>query len=128
LTHDGTVPTSVVVDVNNAKRGTRVQATLNQSIVGLPVVGIEGATKVVVEKELPSDYWTKNPRSAKFLVHRRVCLKLTRDSEGVQAIVVDEVLDLVDASLTGVCDARSLARAINGAAEIETCNLFNEYG
>jgi hypothetical protein len=56
LTHDGTVPTSVVVDVNNAKRGTRVQATLNQSIVGLPVVGIEGATKVVVEKELPSDY------------------------------------------------------------------------
>jgi hypothetical protein len=55
LTHNGTIPTSVVVDVNNAKRSTGVQATLNQSIVGLPVVRIEGATKVVVEKELPSD-------------------------------------------------------------------------
>jgi hypothetical protein len=56
LTHDGTVPTSIIVDVDNAKRGTSVQATLNQSIVGLPVVGIEGATKIVVEKELPTDY------------------------------------------------------------------------
>lgn len=55
LTHDGTVPASIVVNVNNAKRGTRVQAALDQPIVGLPVVGIEGATKVVVEKELPSD-------------------------------------------------------------------------
>ena len=55
MTHDGTVPTSIVVDINNAKRGTGVQAALDLSVVGLPVVGIEGATKVVVEKELPSD-------------------------------------------------------------------------
>jgi hypothetical protein len=55
LANDGTVPTSVVVDVNNAKRSTGVQATLNLSIVGLPVVGIESATQVVVEKELPSN-------------------------------------------------------------------------
>jgi len=54
LTHDGTVPTSIVVDVNNAKRGTGVQATLDLSVVGGPVGGIEGTTKVVVEKELPS--------------------------------------------------------------------------
>jgi hypothetical protein len=55
LTHDGAVPASIIVDVNNAKRCTGVQATLDLSIVGLPVVGVEGATKVVVEKELPSD-------------------------------------------------------------------------
>ena len=55
MANDGTVPTSVVVDVNNAKRSTGVQATLNLSIVGLPVVGIESATQVVVEKELPSN-------------------------------------------------------------------------
>jgi len=55
LAYDGTVPTSIVVDVNNAKRGTGVQATLDLSIVGLPVVGIECTTKVVVEKELPAD-------------------------------------------------------------------------
>lgn len=55
MTHDGTVPTSIVVNVNNAKRGPGVQATLNLSIVSLPVVRIEGATEVVVEKELPSN-------------------------------------------------------------------------
>ena len=55
LAHDGTVPTSVIVDINNAKRSTSVQAALNLSVVGLPVVRIEGATKVVVEEELPSD-------------------------------------------------------------------------
>ena len=56
LTHDGTVPTSVIMDINNAECSTRVQAALDLSVVGLPVVGIEGTTKVVVEKELPSNY------------------------------------------------------------------------
>jgi hypothetical protein len=56
LAHDSTVPPSVVVNVNDAKRGTGVKAALDESIVGLPVVGIEGATKVVVQKELPSNY------------------------------------------------------------------------
>lgn len=56
LTHDGTVPTSIIVDINNAKCSARVQAALDLSVVGLPVVGIEGATKVVVEEELPSNY------------------------------------------------------------------------
>lgn len=56
LTHDGTVPTSIIVDINNAKCSARVQAALDLSVVGLPVVGIEGAPKVVVEEELPSNY------------------------------------------------------------------------
>ena len=56
LAYDGTVPTSVIVDINNAKCSASVQAALNLSVVGLPVVGIEGATKVVVEKELPTNY------------------------------------------------------------------------
>ena len=55
MKEEGSVPASIVVDVNNAKRCTGVQATLNLSIVGLPVVGIESATQVVVEKELPSN-------------------------------------------------------------------------
>lgn len=55
MTHDGAIPSSIVVDINNAKRGTGVEAALDLSIVGLPVVGIEGATKVVVKKELPSN-------------------------------------------------------------------------
>jgi hypothetical protein len=56
------------------------------------------------------------------------CPKLTRDSEGVEAIVVDEVLDLVDASLARVYDARGFACAINGAAEVKTCDLFRNDG
>lgn len=66
----------------------------------------------------------KISQSAPNFVYGRVLLRLTRDSEGVQAIVVDEVLDLVDACLTRVCNARSLACAINRTAEIETCDLL----
>ena len=55
MTHDGTIPASVIVDVNDAKCSTSVQAALDLSVVGLPVVGIEGATKVVVKEELPSN-------------------------------------------------------------------------
>ena len=51
------------MDINNAKRGTGVQAALDLSVVGLPVVGIEGATKVVVQKELPSDCQTEDLKS-----------------------------------------------------------------
>jgi hypothetical protein len=64
------------------------------------------------------------PQSARSFAYERVYLRLTRDSEGVQAIVVDEVLDLVDACLTRVCNARSLACAINGTAKVKTCDLL----
>ena len=52
-----------------------------------------------------------------------MCPRLTRDSESVETIIVDEVLDLVDASLARVYDAGSLASTINGAAEVKTCDL-----
>ena len=101
LSYDRTVPTCVVVNVNNAKCGTGVQATLNLFIIGRPVAGIEGATKVIVQKELPSNW----------------------DPEGVKPVVVDKVLHLVDTSLSWVYDTRRLACPIDGAAEVETCNL-----
>jgi len=51
---------------------------------------------------------------------------LTRNSEGVEAIIVDEVLDLVDAGLARVHYACSLAGTIDGAAEVKTCDLFRD--
>jgi hypothetical protein len=53
---------------------------------------------------------------------------LTRNSESVEAIIIDEVLDLVDASLTRVHYARSLACTIDSAAEVKTCDLFRDPG
>ena len=55
MTHDGTIPASVIVDINNAKRCASVQTALDLSVIGLPVVRIQGATKVVVKEELPSN-------------------------------------------------------------------------
>jgi len=49
---------------------------------------------------------------------------LTRNSERVKAVIVDKVLDLVDAGLSRFYDARSLAGAINGASEVKTCDLM----
>jgi hypothetical protein len=68
----------------------------------------------------------EGPVVSENLVHGRADERLTRDSEGVQAIVVDEVLDLVDTCLTWVCNARGLACAINGAAEVKTCDLLRK--
>jgi hypothetical protein len=102
LTNDRTVPTGVVVDVNNAKRSAGVQAALDLLVVRGPGVGIEGAAEVVVQKELPSD----------------------RNAEGVQAVVFGEVLHLVDADLAGVDDVGGLARSVDGAAKVEAGDLI----
>lgn len=106
LSNDRAVPTSVVVDVDNAKGGAGVQATLDLFVVGREVVGVKGAAEVVVQQELPSH----------------------RNTEGVQAIVVDKVLHLVDASLAWIDDTRRLARAIDGAAKVESCDLSWHHG
>ena len=101
LTNDRTVPTGVVVDVNDAKCSAGVQTALDQLVVRGPVVGVEGAAKVVVEQELPSD----------------------RKAEGVQAIVLDEMLDLVNADLPGIHNVGGLAGSIDGATKVEAGDL-----
>ena len=57
-------------------------------------------------------------------IDRRLCARLTRNSEGVQAIVIDKVLHLVETSLARVYYTRGLASPIDGAAEVKTSDLF----
>jgi hypothetical protein len=106
LTDNRAVPTSIIVNVNDTKGGTGAQAALDELVVGREVGRVKVATKVVVEKELPSD----------------------GQSESVQAIVVDEVLHLGNASLTRVDDACCLAGSIDATAEVETCDLSHNHG
>ena len=94
------------MDVDNAKRSTGVQAALDQLVVRGPVVGVEGAAEVVVEQVLPSD----------------------RKAEGVQAVVLDEMLDLVDADLAGIDNVGGLASSVDGATEVESSDLMKAVG
>jgi hypothetical protein len=50
--------------------------------------------------------------------------RLTWNSEGVKAIVIDKVLHLVETSLARVYYTRGLACTIDGAAKVETSDLF----
>jgi len=68
------------------------------------------------------------PLVSKVPAIEQIHLRLTRDSEGVEAIVADEVLDLVNASLAGVYNARGFACAVDGAAKVEACDLFRNNG
>lgn len=106
LTNNGTVPTSIVVNVNDAKCGASVQAALNLPVIGGEVVGVESTTEIVVEQELPAD----------------------GDSECVQTVISGKMLHLVDASLTWVDYTSCLACSIDSATEIESSNLSNGHG
>ena len=106
LANDPTVPTGVVVDVNDAKCSAGVQATLDLLVVRGPIVGVQCASEVVVEQELPSD----------------------RNAEGVQAVVFSKVLHLIDTDLAGIDDATGLAGSIDCAAEVKAGNLVQVFG
>lgn len=101
LTNDGAIPAGIVVDVDDAHGCTGIQATLNLFVIGGPVVRIERAADTV-HKVLPAD----------------------GNSESVEAIVVNEVLHLVEAGLAGVDNAASVASAISSAAKVETGDLL----
>jgi hypothetical protein len=101
LANDLAVPAGVVVDVDNAERSAGGQAVLDLLVVDGPVGGAEGAADLVVDEELPAD----------------------GDAEGVEAVVLDEVVHLVETVLVG-CKARAtVASAIGTAAEVETGDL-----
>lgn len=100
LANDLAVPAGVVVDVDDAHGSTGIQAALDLLVVCSPVVSLEAATGSVHEV-LPAD----------------------GNTEGVEAIIVDEVLHLVKTSLARVDDAAGGARSISAATEVETSDL-----
>lgn len=101
LANDLAVPAGVVVDVDNAEGSAGGQAVLDLLVVDSPVGGAEGAADLVVDEELPAD----------------------GDTEGVEAIVLDEVVHLVEAVLAGCEAGARVASAIGAAAEVQTGNL-----
>lgn len=101
LTDDLAVPAGVVVDVNNAESSACGQAVLDLLVVDSPVGGAESAADLVVDEELPAD----------------------GDAEGVEAVVLDEVVHLVKAVLAGCEAGARAASAISAAAEVETGDL-----
>lgn len=94
------VPAGVVVQVNDTHLSTSIQAALNLCVKGRPVVCVEGAADAV-HKVLPAH----------------------GNAEGVQAVVVDEMLHLVETVLGRVDDAASAASTVRSTAEIQTSNL-----
>ena len=101
LANNGAVPATVVVHVDDAHLGTSIQAALDLLVVGGPVVRVEGAAEGV-DEVLPAN----------------------GETEGVKAIVSDEVLHLVEASLARV-DNVAAARAVGSTAKVETGDLSN---
>lgn len=101
LADNGAVPAGVVVEVDNAEGGAGIQAALDLLVVGGPVGRVKGATDLVVDKVLPAN----------------------GDTESVEAVVVDEVLHLVETSLAGVDDVTDSASTVSAAAEVEASDL-----
>ena len=103
LANDLAVPAGVVVDVDNAERSAGGQAVLDLFVVDGPVGGAEGAADLVVDEELPAN----------------------GDTEGVEAVVLDEVVHLVEAVLVGGEAGAAVASTIGTAAEVETGDLWD---
>jgi hypothetical protein len=102
LADNGAVPASVVVQVNDAKGGARSQAALDLSIVDLPVSSVQGAADGV-DKVLPAD----------------------GETEGVEAVVFNKVVHLVETSLARVDDVAGGASTVGAATEVETSYLWD---
>ena len=95
------VPAGVVVDVDNTESSAGGQAVLDLLVVDSPVGGAEGTADLVVDEELPAD----------------------GDTEGVETVILDEVVHLVEAVLAGCEAGARVASAISAAAEVETGDL-----
>jgi hypothetical protein len=102
LADDGAVPTGVVVQVDDAEGGAGVQAALDLGIVDLPVSSVQGAADGV-DEVLPAH----------------------GETEGVEAVVFDEVVHLVETSLARVDDVTRGASTVGAATEVETSDLWD---
>jgi len=101
LANDRTIPTCVVVDVKDAQRSAAVQATLHQAVVVCKVGRVKGASEIAVDEVLPAN----------------------RQTEGVQTVILDEVVHLPDAIGAGVYGARHSAGAVGATAKVEASDV-----
>jgi hypothetical protein len=91
------------VEVDDAESSAGVQAALDLLIEDSPVGRAEGTADSVVDEVLPAD----------------------GDTESVEAIVLDEVLHLIETGLARVGVAASAASTVGTAAEVETGDLYD---
>jgi hypothetical protein len=103
LANNGAVPAAIVVEVDDAESSAGVQAALDLLIEDSPVGRAEGTADSVVDEVLPAD----------------------GDTESVEAIVLDEVLHLIETGLARVGVAASAASTVGTAAEVETGDLYD---
>lgn len=96
LADNGAVPAGIVVNVDNAHGSTGSQAVLDLGVEDAPVLGVESAADGV-DEVLPAD----------------------RNTEGVESVIVDEVLHLVKTGLAGDLVGVG-ACAVSAAAEVKT--------
>jgi hypothetical protein len=103
LTNNCSIPSSIVVDIEDAQRCTRVQASLYEAIVLCEVVPIQSTAELVVEQELPAH----------------------GETESVERVILDKVVHLCQCSAS-TDDVVRLVRscqgafAVDGASEVET--------
>lgn len=101
LTNDLTIPSAVVVHIDNAHLRGCLQACLNQIVVGREVVRIEGAAEIVVDEILPRD----------------------GKAEDVESVIVGEVLHLFDTLLTRRESARKRAASVCAGSEVQPSDI-----
>jgi hypothetical protein len=103
LSNNRSVPTCIVVDIENAQRCTRVETALDQAVVLTKVIAVQCTAKIVVEQELPA-YW---------------------QTESVKSIIFDEVVHLPDGGtllddVVGLVRSGQGALSVNGASKVKS--------
>lgn len=106
LADDLTVPSSVIVEVEDAELGARVQAALNEAIILCKVGRVKSAAEDIVDEKLPAD----------------------RQTEGVKLVVLDKVVHLAKSvgtlnDVVRFAGARQGAGPISSTAKVEAGNV-----
>ena len=96
MADDGAIVASIVVHINNAQSSAGIQAALHEIVVVGEVGRVERASEVISDKILPA----------------------YREPEGIQAIVVDEMIDLGNAFGAWVHNAARVTSALDVTAEV----------
>ena len=98
LADDLAVPAGVVVDINDTKGSTRIQAASDETVVVGKVGRVKSSTKHVVDEVLPADW----------------------ETESVKLGVLDEVVHLGGASSSDIVSAADGAGTVGTTAKVET--------
>lgn len=100
LSNDGTIPTGVVVNVNDTV-SAQGQTALHQSVILAKVVRVQRATKVISNEELPS----------------------RRQAENVEGIIVDEVPHLSDTAARYIIDLTLVLSTTGHHTKVEASDV-----